>query len=248
MPPTATSGEAGAPNQEVDEMSAIPVVTIDGPSGVGKGTISQLLADRLGWNFLDSGALYRLVGLAARRHAIALDDAPRLRGLSLALDVRFIAQPAGSPKIILEGQEVTDEIRTESAGNDASKVAAILDVREALLQRQRDFRRPPGLVADGRDMGTTVFPDAGVKIFLTATAEARAERRYKQLKEKGLSVNVSALLSEIAERDERDRGRSASPLRPADDAFLIDTSTLGIQEVFAKVMEIVGRRLPMGKG
>jgi cytidylate kinase len=199
----------------------------------------------VGWNFLDSGALYRLTGLAARQRGIPLDDEGRLEPVAAQLDVRFIPQPGGTPKIILDGQEVTDLIRTEQAGGDASRVAALPSVRRALLQRQRDFRRPPGLVADGRDMGTTVFPDAPVKIFLTASVEARGERRYKQLKEKGLDVNLAALLGEIAERDERDRSRSASPLVPAADAIIIDTSDLGIQAVFDEVMAIVEQRLSM---
>lgn len=219
--------------------SEAPVITVDGPSGVGKGTIGHLLTKRLNWHFLDSGALYRLTGLAARRHGIDFENVPALEALARGLDVEFDADG----RVFLEKQEVTDAIRTETAGNDASKVAAILGVREALLQRQRDFREPPGLVADGRDMGTTVFPEAPVKIFLTASAEVRAERRYKQLKEKGLDVNLSNLLGEIAERDERDRNRSASPLKPAEDAVVIDTSELGIDDVFENIMAIVEKRL-----
>jgi len=231
---------------KVSEMHDIPVITVDGPSGVGKGTISQLLADRLGWHFLDSGALYRLVGLAARRRGLNLEepDAEALGALARGLRAEFQVRAGATPLIFLDGEEVTDATRTEEAGGDASRVAAILQVRQALLQRQRDYRQSPGLVADGRDMGTTVFPAAPVKVFLTASAEARAERRYKQLKEKGLDVNVTALLSEIVARDERDRSRSASPLRPADDAQVIDTSDLTIQEVFDRVMALVRTRLP----
>lgn len=225
-------------------MALPPVVTIDGPSGVGKGTIAQLLADRLGWHFLDSGALYRLVGLAARRRGVAFDAVETLEAIAAGLDVRFIPVPGGSGQILLEGQEVTDAIRTEQAGGDASRVAAVPAVRTALLQRQRDFRQPPGLVADGRDMGTTIFPDAPAKLFLTASVEARAERRYKQLKEKGLDVNLASLSGEIAERDERDRSRTTSPLIPADDAVIIDTSDLGIQAVFDRVMAVVEQRIP----
>lgn len=218
-------------------MSAIPVITVDGPSGVGKGTLSQQLARHLGWHFLDSGALYRLLGLAARRQGVEPSDETSLESLALKLDVRFVPTEQGETTILLNNQDVTREIRTEQAGNDASRVAAVPAVRAALLQRQRDFRQRPGLVADGRDMGTTVFPDAPLKFFLTASAEVRAERRYKQLKEKGLDASLTTLLAEIAERDERDRTRSVSPLKPAEDAIIIDTSHLGIDEVFSVVLE-----------
>jgi cytidylate kinase len=216
---------------------SVPVITVDGPSGVGKGTLSQQLARHLSWHFLDSGALYRLLGLAARRQGVDPADAATLESLALKLDVRFLPSEQGETTILLNNQDVTREIRTEQAGNDASRVAAVPAVRAALLQRQRDFRQLPGLVADGRDMGTTVFPEAPLKFFLTASAEVRAERRYKQLKEKGLDASLTTLLAEIAERDERDRTRSVSPLKPAEDAIIIDTSHLGIDEVFSVVLE-----------
>jgi len=217
--------------------SAIPVVTVDGPSGVGKGTISLLLTERLGWRFLDSGALYRLVALAAIRRGVALEAEQEVARLALELAVEFVPRGRDEPAILLDGQEVTSEIRTETAGGNASRVAAHPAVRAALLERQRAFRRPPGLVADGRDMGTVVFPDAPVKLFLTASAEIRARRRYNQLKDKGLDVSLFDLLTEIEGRDARDRGRSSSPLRPAEDAVVIDTSDLSIDEVFAKALE-----------
>jgi cytidylate kinase len=219
---------------------SVPVITVDGPSGVGKGTISQLLARKLGWHFLDSGALYRLTALAAVRHGVALDDEQSVAAIARGLDVEFHATDAGDVGIVLEKQEVSTEIRTEQAGNNASKVAALPAVREALLQRQRDFAKAPGLIADGRDMGTTVFPQAARKFFLTASAAVRAERRYKQLKEKGLGANLNSLIEEIEQRDERDRTRSASPLRAADDAVSIDTSSKSIDEVFAEVLSHCG--------
>lgn len=219
---------------------SVPVITVDGPSGVGKGTISQLLAHRLGWHFLDSGALYRLTALAAQRHQVLLDDEAGVASIAATLDVEFRTEIQGDARVILENQDVSNDIRTEQAGNNASKVAALPAVREALLQRQRNFAQPPGLIADGRDMGTTVFPRADVKIFLTASAQVRAERRYKQLKEKGFDANLSSLIEEIEQRDERDRTRSASPLRPAADAITIDTSSKGIDEVFAEVLSHCG--------
>lgn len=216
---------------------SIPVITIDGPSGSGKGTISRLVADRLGWNFLDSGALYRLVALAASHHAVPLDDEVSLKTLAAYLDVQFTAGEGGiEGHIVLEGEDVTDAIRTEECGKGASVVAALPSVRQALLQRQRAFREPPGLVADGRDMGTVVFPDAELKVFLTASREERAQRRYKQLNAKGVSVNLQHILGELAERDARDSERSVSPLRPAADAITIDTTALTINGVVAEVM------------
>jgi len=215
----------------------IPILTIDGPSGSGKGTICALIARELGWHLLDSGALYRLVALGAMRHGIELTDEAALATYAAELDVQFELQPDGSaPRILLEGEVVGDALRTESCGNAASKVAALGAVREALLQRQRDFQQPPGLVADGRDMGTVVFPRAGVKIFLTASVDERAQRRYKQLKEKGISANLPDLLTEIAERDARDAERSVSPLKPAADAVELDTTSLTINEVRDKVL------------
>ena len=221
----------------------IPILTIDGPSGSGKGTICALIARELGWHLLDSGALYRLVALGAMRHGIELTDEAALATYAAELDVQFELQPNGSaPRILLEGEVVGDALRTESCGNAASKVAALGAVREALLQRQRDFQQPPGLVADGRDMGTVVFPRAGVKIFLTASVDERAQRRYKQLKEKGISANLPDLLTEIAERDARDAERSVSPLKPAADAVVLDTTSLTINEVRDKVLGLCRER------
>jgi cytidylate kinase len=220
----------------------IPVLTIDGPSGSGKGTVSQILATRLGWHFLDSGALYRLLGLAAAKSGIDINDAPALCRLAADMNITFVPQPGAAPRVFLNGQEVGGELRTEESGERASKVAAIPEVRAALLQKQRDFRQSPGLVADGRDMGTTVFPQAFLKIFLVASPEVRAERRYKQLKEKGFDVNLAQLLGEICERDQRDAARSASPLKPAPDACILDSSPLSIDEVVEHIHRLVEAR------
>ena len=206
------------------------VVTIDGPSGSGKGTISQMLAERLGWHLLDSGALYRVLGAAALKRGVDVSQGRQLGNLAENLQVTF-----EKDRIILFGEDVTDLVRTESAGNMASKVAALSDVRKALLARQRAFARYPGLVADGRDMGTVVFPDAQVKIFLTASAEERARRRYNQLKEKGLGGSLSSLTEEIRERDERDRNRSVAPLKAAAAALEVDSTGLSIEEVLERV-------------
>lgn len=219
-----------------------PVIAVDGPGGSGKGTVTQMLAKKLGWHLLDSGALYRLTALAAVRQGVSLDDETALVRVALSLDVAFEPTPAGEPaKVILAGEDVTAEIRTETCGDNASRVAVMQPVRDALLQRQRDFRRAPGLVADGRDMGTVVFPDAPVKIFLTASAEERARRRYSQLKDAGVDVNIDALLEEIRVRDERDMNRSAAPLRPADDAQVIDSTGLSIEEVLDRCMAAAGQ-------
>ncbi|MDO6745924.1 (d)CMP kinase [Gilvimarinus sp. 1_MG-2023] len=212
------------------------IVTIDGPSGAGKGTISQLLSAELNATLLDSGALYRLVALASIKHAIAIESVEALVELARQLDVTFISTPKGV-EVTLAGEDVTLAIRTEQVGMQASRVAAIAEVREALLQRQRDFAATGALVADGRDMGTTVFPDADYKFFLTASAEARAERRYKQLAERGESVDMNALIADIRDRDERDQSRASSPLKPADDAVRIDSTDLGIDEVLQVILK-----------
>ena len=222
--------------------NSAPVITVDGPGGSGKGTVTQMLARKLGWHLLDSGALYRLTALAAVRQGVALNDEEGLVKVAAGLDVAFEPTPEGEPvRVILAGQDVTADIRTESAGDNASKVAVMQSVRDALLQRQRDFRQAPGLVADGRDMGTVVFPDAPVKIFLTASAEERARRRYSQLKGAGVDVNIDALLEEIRVRDERDMNRSAAPLKPADDAQVIDSTGLSIEEVLDRCMAAAGQ-------
>ena len=222
----------------------IPVVTVDGPSGAGKGTITQMLARRLGWHLLDSGALYRLTALSAERTAVDFEDEAALAQAAAALDVRFEPTPPGEPaRVILAGEDVTAEIRTERCGENASRVAVLPAVRSALLQLQRDFRKAPGLVADGRDMGTVVFPDAPCKVFLTASARERAQRRYRQLLEAGASVNMDGLLKEIQARDERDTKRAAAPLKPAEDAHVVDTTGLGIDQVLERVMAVVRQAL-----
>jgi len=218
----------------------VPVVTLDGPGGAGKGTISYLLARELGWHLLDSGAMYRVLALAALNHGLSLEDEKSLGQLAEVLDVEF-RPAADSPvcEVFLEGQNVSNDIRTEAAGNNASIVAALPAVRAGLLARQKAFQSEPGLIADGRDMGTVVFPLAPVKIFLTASAEERASRRYKQLKEKGFDVSLRDLLYEIKERDDRDANRSVSPLKPADDAILLDSTELAIEKVFEQVLEAI---------
>ena len=215
-----------------------PIVTIDGPSGSGKGTISRAVAIRLGWHFLDSGALYRLVALAGLKRGLKPDDLEGHARVAASLDVRFEVTPDGGELVLLEGEVVTDEIRSEVAGQGASRVAAWPGVRSALLDRQRAFARPPGLVADGRDMGTVVFPGADLKIFLTATPDERALRRYKQLKDKGSDVSLAALSREITERDLRDSTRAVAPLKPAPDAEVIDSTSLTIEQVIDRVMAL----------
>ena len=203
--------------------SPVPVIAIDGPTGSGKGTISRQLADTLGWHLLDSGALYRLVALTAAQHDIAIDNSARLAELAAGMDVEF-SFTGDDEQIFLAGRDVTAQIRTEEHGAAASKVAAQPLVRTALLERQRVFAQAPGLVADGRDMGSVVFPDARLKVFLTATAAERAQRRHNQLKGKGIDVSLPALSREIAERDERDANRKVAPLRPADGAHILDST------------------------
>ncbi len=217
----------------------IPVLTIDGPSASGKGEISRRVARALGWHLLDSGALYRLVALAAQRHAIALDAETALGALAGHLDVQFLDAGEGAEtRILLEGEEVTTLIRAEALGEAASRVAALPSVREGLLARQRAFQQPPGLVADGRDMGTVVFPNAGIKVFLTASAEERARRRYNQLKEKGMDANLTSLVEDIGRRDQRDASRPVAPLRPAPDAVLLDSTSLDIEAVTSRVLAL----------
>ncbi len=221
--------------------TTIPVVTIDGPSGSGKGTVGRMLARELGYQYLDSGALYRLLALAACRHKVSVDNVEGLAVLAAHMDISFDAGCSGEPKILLEGEEVTAVVRTEEMGAAASVVVAIPAVRKALLRRQRAFVQAPGLVADGRDMGTVVFPAAGVKIYLTAAPEVRAQRRYNQLIDKGENVSLAALVEQVRERDERDEGRQVSPLRPAAGALILDSSTLTIEQVFAAALKQVRR-------
>ena len=220
---------------------AAPVICIDGPSGAGKGTLSQRLATDLGWHLLDSGALYRVVGFAGRLAAVSLEDSDAVAGIARSLDVDF--EPTdGGVSVWLAGEDVTAHLRTEEGGRDASTVAALPAVREALLLRQQELARPPGLIADGRDMGTVVFPRAPLKIFLTASAEARAERRFHQLQGMGESVSLARLLAAIQQRDARDQSRTVSPLVPAEDAIIIDSTALSTDEVLQAARDLAAAR------
>jgi len=223
----------------------VPVIAIDGPSGSGKGTVARLLASRLGWHLLDSGALYRLVAMAGGTHGLADDDEAGYAAIAATLDTRFETDADGNERVLLEGRDVTRDLRTESAGAAASRVAAMPPVRAALLGRQRAFAAPPGLVADGRDMGTVVFTEAPVKVYLTASAEERALRRYKQLKEKGLTANLADLSQEILDRDRRDSTRPVAPLRPASDAVILDSTGMPIDAVVERVLAVARSRVPV---
>ncbi len=218
-------------------MREAPVLTIDGPSGAGKGTVSRLVAQRLGWHFLDSGAIYRALAWAARRRGVDLNDPDAVARVAGEMDLEFICDD--DVKVLVDGEDVTDRLHTEECGRIASKIAAYPQVRRALLDKQRAFRRPPGLVADGRDMGTVVFPDAPYKVFLTASAEERARRRYLQLKAQGLDVTLDQIIKDLEERDRRDREREESPLAPARDAIVIDSSDLSIDEVVDRVLALL---------
>ena len=219
-------------------MKNVPIITIDGPSGSGKGTLCKILADRLGYHLLDSGALYRLVALAAEHHGVSPENELAVADIAACLDVQFKAHGDGV-RVVLEGEDVSLSIRTEACGRNASKVASLTLVRKALQERQRAFAELPGLVADGRDMGTVIFPEASVKVFLTASAQERADRRYKQLKSKGLSASLSDILMDIQQRDERDENRTIAPLKPADDALVIDCTHMSILDVEQKILTII---------
>ena len=222
----------------------VPVIAIDGPVGSGKGTVSHRVASALGYRLLDSGALYRVLALAARKRGTPLGAGPAVARLARSLGIEFAPGNAADPvRALLDGVDVTADIRTERCGNDASRISALPAVRDALLARQHGFRRPPGLVADGRDMGSVVFPDAPVKVFLVATARARADRRHKQLIAKGIDVSVERLSREMEERDRRDRERAVAPLKPAGDAVVVDTTGLDVDTVVARVLEIVRSRM-----
>ena len=227
---------------EKSMQESVPVITIDGPSGAGKGTVARVIAEQLGWHLLDSGAFYRVLAVATHHHQLGIDDEEPLIPIAAHLDVQFEISNDES-KVILEGEDVTNSIRTEEIGELASKIAAFPRVREALLRRQRAFKVAPGLVADGRDMGTVVFIDAPVKVFLTASAEERAQRRFNQLKEKGFDVKIGRLLDDIRQRDERDENRKVAPLVPAEGSLIIDSTDISIKEVVGKILSFANEKL-----
>lgn len=220
----------------------VPIITIDGPSGTGKGTICHLLAKHLQWNVLDSGSIYRVLAYAARKEGISVSDKNGLIDLALSLDLRFESHNENENKVLLENQDVYLEIRKEQCGQDASELAILPEVRAALLQRQRDFATLPGLVTDGRDMGTIVFPNADLKIFLYANEKERANRRYLQLKKQGINVSLAQVVDELIKRDTRDAARTCAPLKPAEDAIQIDTSGLSVQEVYHSILKLLDER------
>lgn len=215
-----------------------PIITVDGPSGAGKGTLCQMLAAKLNWALLDSGALYRVTALAAKQHAVAMDNEAGLEAIAAHLDVQFqVSAEQAGVQVILEGENVTSDLRTEETGAIASQVAAVNVVRSALLERQRAFQQQPGLIADGRDMGTVVFPDAELKVYLTASAEERGQRRHKQLIDAGKDANLAQIINDIEVRDDRDMNRAVAPLKPAVDAIVIDSTSMSIEAVFEQVMQ-----------
>ena len=222
---------------------SIPVITIDGPSGAGKGTVARIVAGQMGWHLLDSGAIYRVLAVAAKHHNITVDDEESLLPIAAHLDVQFKIADQGEGQVILEGENVTNSIRTEEIGALASQVAAFPRVREALLRRQRAFKVSPGLVADGRDMGTVVFSTAPIKVFLTASAEERAQRRFNQLKEKGFDAKIGRLLDDIRQRDERDQNRKVAPLIPAEGSLIIDSTELSIEDVVNEILTFSNKKL-----
>jgi cytidylate kinase len=221
----------------------VPVITLDGPSGTGKGTICHLLAKHLGWNMLDSGAIYRVLAYAARKNQVDFSEIGQLTDLALTMDLRFESSEHNQTKVIVDNEDVSQLIRSEQCGQDASQIAVISEVRKALLERQQNFAQLPGLVTDGRDMGTVVFPEAILKIFLYANEEERANRRYLQLKEKGINVSLAQVVEELVKRDTRDTARTHAPLKPAEDAVQIDTTGLSIVQVFNNVLELIDERL-----
>ncbi len=216
---------------------SIPVLTIDGPSGAGKGTVSRAVAQRLGWHYLDSGSIYRALAIAVLQQGLDLEDIDAIVKKAENIQLEFIC--GDELTVMLNGEDITPQLASEKTGNSASIIAAYPEVRQVLLQKQKDFRQPPGLVADGRDMGTVVFPDAEYKVFLTASAAERAKRRYKQLIEKGIDANIDRIINDIEERDRRDRERTTAPLTPAQDAVLLDSSDLSIEQVIERVMQLV---------